>query len=283
METCFFKNDKDLKVIYNNVNFVNLDREMNNENLIIYGRHPVAHALKNLKRDMIIFYMTEKVASDKEINDILELKEVKKKKFTTKIVDKKSLDKLCGSSSENVVLHQGIAILAKKLPEISIYEFLKNIEKKEKAVVLCLDQVKDPHNIGVILRNGAAFDVDGVILTKFHRPQESSIIAKTACGALDIVPIITVTNLAQTIDLMKKHGFWSYGMSLTHRNKKNIYDVKFAKKSLVIFGNEGSGLRNLTNEKIDYPIYIPMKNIDSLNVSSSSAILLYVINRITLS
>jgi 23S rRNA (guanosine2251-2'-O)-methyltransferase len=252
--------------------------KMNQENIIIYGKHPVIHALKNVKRDIIILYMNEKIASDVKIKEMLESKEIKKKKFTTKIVDKKFLDKLCSGSNENYVLHQGIAILTKKLPEVSIYEFLKNIEKKEKSTVLCLDQVKDPHNIGAIMRNGAAFNIDAIILTKYNSPEESSIIAKTACGALDIVPIITITNLAQTIDLMKKHNFWSYGMSLTHKNKKNIYDVKFANKSLIIFGNEGLGLRQLTNEKIDYPIYIPMQNIDSLNVSSSSAILLFALN-----
>ena len=254
---------------------------MNNENIMIYGKHPVIHALKNSKRDVIILYMTERVASEKEIKEILESKDIKRKKITTKIVDRKALDKLCnmGLNDPNLnILHQGIAILAKKLPEISIYEFLKDVDKKEESVVLCLDQVKDPHNIGAILRNSAAFNVDAIILTKYNSPDESSIIAKTACGALDIVPIITVTNLAQTMALMKKHDFWSYGMSLSHKYKKNIYDTKFAKKSLVIFGNEGSGLRALTNEKIDYPIYIPMKNIDSLNVSSSSAVLLFAIS-----
>lgn len=252
-----------------------------NNNIIIYGKHPVLHALKNSKRDIIILYMTEKIASEKEIKEILESKEVKRKKFTIKIVDKKFLDKLCSENSAALggVLHQGIAILAKKLEEISIYEFLKKLDQKEQSVVLCLDQVKDPHNIGAILRNAAAFDVDGVILTRHNSPEENSIIAKTACGALDIIPIITVTNLAQTMELMKKHNFWSYGMSLTHPNKKNIHEVNFANKSLVVFGNEGSGLRNLTNEKIDYPVYIPMKNIDSLNVSSSSAVLLFAIAR----
>ena len=253
---------------------------MSDNDIIIYGKHPVIHALKNANRNVIILYMTERVASDKELQGILESKEIKKKRFITKIVDKKFLDKLCGGNSiENTnILHQGIAILAKTLEEISIYEFLKKINEKGKSLVLCLDHVKDPHNIGAILRNAAAFDVDGVILTEYNSPDESSVIAKTACGALDIVPIITVTNLVQTMELMKKQGFWSYGMSLTHKNKQNIYDVKFSQKSLVIFGNEGVGLRQLTHEKIDYPIYIPMKNIDSLNVSSSSAVLLFAMS-----
>jgi 23S rRNA (guanosine2251-2'-O)-methyltransferase len=98
------------------------------------------------------------------------------------------------------------------------------------------------------------------------------VIAKIASGALDIVPIITVTNLASTIDLLKKEDFCCYGMTLNHKDKEVINSVKFHDRSAIIFGAEHSGLRRLTNDKIDKAIYIPIQNIDSLNVSSSSSI-----------
>ncbi len=237
---------------------------------IIYGKHPVIHALQNKKRSIIALYITEKTYS--EIKEVFEFDAIKKRRIQIKIVDKKFLDKFCQNPG---ALHQGIAVLARKLDEIDIYDFLKQNEKKEQITLVALDQVTDPQNVGAILRNCAAFNVDGVILTKHHSPEENSIIAKTACGALDIVPIITVTNLSSTISLLKKHNCWSYGASLTNKDKQNISDIKFAEKALIIFGSEGRGLRNLTNEKIDYSIYIPMQNIDSLNVSSSSAIILF--------
>jgi 23S rRNA (guanosine2251-2'-O)-methyltransferase len=122
------------------------------------------------------------------------------------------------------------------------------------------------------LRNAVAFGLSAIITTKHNSPEENSSIAKIASGALDLIPMITVTNLAQTMDMLKKEGFFCYGMTVDHPTKELIQNVKFHKKSAIILGGEHSGLRRLTTDKLDKAIYIPMQKIDSLNVSSSSAI-----------
>ncbi len=240
---------------------------MNNQNtLYIYGKHSVIQALENPKRGCIILHCTRNVLD--EIKDLIDSPKIQKKRITVRIVEKKFLDNMIGEDKN----HQGLCLLAKKLEEISIYDFVAKVRNKERVVIACLDQVLDPHNIGAILRNAAAFGINGIIMTRHHSPEESGVIAKVASGALDIVPIIIVTNLAQTIDMLKKEDFFCYGMTSNHENKDIINDVKFHNRSAIVLGAEHAGLRRLTQDKIDKAIYIPIKNIDSLNVSSSSAI-----------
>jgi 23S rRNA (guanosine2251-2'-O)-methyltransferase len=239
--------------------------------IYLYGKHTVLSAISNKKRRSIILYTTKNNFSElnQNIKDL-----ISKKNISVKIVDRSFLDKLLGEEKN----HQGICLLAKKLEELDLEFFMKHNSTKEKITLACLDQVSDPQNIGAILRNAAAFGIDGLILTKNHSPEENDVIARVASGALDLVPIIRVTNLAQTISFLKKHDFTSYGMSLEHKNLQEINKTKFHAKSLIILGAEGSGLRKLTNEKIDQAVYIPIKNLDSLNVSSTSAIVFFYAN-----
>jgi 23S rRNA (guanosine2251-2'-O)-methyltransferase len=168
-------------------------------------------------------------------------------------------------------VHQGIAMEVDPLDQPSLADWL---DLKEDKPVLLLDQVTDPHNVGAILRSAAAFDVGAVIATDRNAPQESGTMAKSASGALEIVPLIAVVNLVQAIETLKKAGYWSAG--LDGEAKENLADLKLDKKTALVLGAEGEGLRRLTREHCDFLAKLPMSNrMESLNVSNAAAIALY--------
>ncbi|NBX03317.1 MAG: 23S rRNA (guanosine(2251)-2'-O)-methyltransferase RlmB [Alphaproteobacteria bacterium] len=172
-------------------------------------------------------------------------------------------------------VHQGIVVEAEPLSQPSLSDWLAEGLNKP---VLLLDQVTDPHNVGAILRSAAAFDAGCVILTDRNAPTESGVMAKSASGALEIVPLITVTNLVQAMETVKKAGYWTAG--LDGEAKQNIADAKLDAKTALICGAEGKGLRRLTAEHCDFLVKLPMSGkMESLNVSNAAAIALYDLYR----
>jgi len=168
-------------------------------------------------------------------------------------------------------VHQGIAVECDPLDQPSLQDWLS--ERIEKPVLL-LDQITDPHNVGAILRSAAAFDVGAVIATDRNAPGESGVMAKAASGALETVPLISVTNLVQTIELLKKAGYWIAGLDGTA--KQPLHEAKLDAKTALVLGAEGKGLRRLTAEHCDFLVRLPMSNrMESLNVSNAAAVALY--------
>lgn len=220
--------------------------------LWIYGKHAVLSAINNPKRKIkkVIISGDSEIFFEKNIEII---------KVTNKEIE--------GFLPENSV-HQGIACEAEPLPEQDIEDIY------ESRLLVILDQVTDPHNVGAILRSSAAFGAGGVIMPRDNSPNESGVMAKAASGALDIVPLVKVTNLSKTINELKKNGFWCIG--LDGEAKTIIKDVPDYKKTVLVLGAEGKGLRRLTAEKCDLLVKLPMtEKVESLNVSNAAAIALY--------
>lgn len=239
---------------------------MKNNPNIIYGKHACIAVLSNpmrkIKRVMVTKNTKEELG-DKIFSNV--------KNLLT--VDSKKLDDLLPREA----VHQGVAIECEPLVQPSLHEWLNADYSKP---VLILDQVSDPHNVGAILRSGAAFDVGAVIATDRNAPSESGVMAKTASGALEIVPLISVGNLVQAIELLKKNGYWIYG--LDGEAKQTINEIKMDKKSALVLGAEGRGLRRLTGEHCDMLMRLPMSDkMESLNVSNAAAIALYELYRKT--
>ena len=187
------------------------------------------------------------------------------------VTDGQKLDSLVPPGS----VHQGIVIECEMLAQPSLASWLD--EKIDKPILL-LDQITDPHNVGAILRSAAAFDVGAVIATDRNAPTEGGVMAKAASGALEVVPLITVTNLVQAIEKIKKSGYWIAGMD--GNAKQTIAEAKLDSKTALVLGAEGSGLRRLTAEHCDYLVKLPMSGrIESLNVSNAAAVALYELYR----
>ncbi|MCE7954027.1 MAG: 23S rRNA (guanosine(2251)-2'-O)-methyltransferase RlmB, partial [Chlorobi bacterium CHB7] len=147
-----------------------------------------------------------------------------------------------------------------------------------EALILILDEIQDPHNVGAILRSAECSGVNGVILTKHNSATITSTVVKVSAGATEHLNICQVNNLSQTIDELKKNGFWIVGSSF--ENSKNYNEVDYKIPIALIVGNEEKGIRKLTASKCDFLIKIPMSGkIQSLNVSVATGILLFEILR----
>jgi 23S rRNA (guanosine2251-2'-O)-methyltransferase len=162
-------------------------------------------------------------------------------------------------------------------PTVGEAEMLRDIENKDKSIIVLLDGIKDVGNLGAILRSALLFNVDYVILPKDNSAAVNETAAKRSAGAAFKLPTVTVTNVARCIDELKKVGCWIYAADM---NGTDIGSIDFADKSVIVMGEEGSGIRRLVRDKADIIASIPTNDkLDSLNVSVSTGIILYEVNR----
>ncbi len=228
----------------------------------IYGCHAVVAALQNENREKTELRMTQDVFIDKSLT----------KNLIVRVVTKGEIESLLPSGA----VHQGLALSVKPLAPVFIEDVLHT--QKEKSVILILDQVTDPHNIGAILRSCAAFNATAILVQDAHAPEETGTLAKSACGALEIIPLVRVTNLVRALTSLKEEGYWILG--LDGQAKTAINSTKLPLKTAFILGSEGEGMRRLTMQNCDNLIKLPISGkMESLNVSNAAAIALYEFNR----
>jgi len=168
--------------------------------------------------------------------------------------------------------HQGVVIETEPLDEVWLDDVLGSAA--ERAILLILDQVTDPHNVGAILRSAAAFGAIAIVTQDRHSPPESGTIAKAASGALETVPWVRVVNLARALEEIAQAGFWRIG--LDGEAETDIADALGPKRIALVLGAEGAGLRPNTREHCDAIARLPITStIESLNVSNAAAVALY--------
>lgn len=173
---------------------------------------------------------------------------------------------------------QGVIALKQDYKFSSLEKIISDAKKASLPLILVLDEIQDPHNVGAILRSAECSGVNGVIITKHHSATITSTVTKTSAGATEHLKICQVNNLSQTIDELKEKGFWIVGSSL--ENAKNYTEVDYKIPLALIVGNEEKGIRKLTASKCDFLVKIPMSGkIQSLNVSVATGILLFEILR----
>jgi 23S rRNA (guanosine2251-2'-O)-methyltransferase len=227
--------------------------------LWIWGIHACGAALKNQKRTCFRLVITESALKELDLNKTNGIPK-------TEVVDATALSRLLPEGA----VHQGVALEVAPLPEPSF----KDVLQKDSGVLVILDQVTDPHNVGAILRTAKSLGALGVIMTERNAPPLSGVLAKAASGALDLLPIWKVTNLARTLDDLKKDGFWTVGLDEHARQFLSKKDLP--SKLALVMGAEGEGLRRLTQEKCDYLAKLPTDpEFPTLNVSVATALALY--------
>jgi 23S rRNA (guanosine2251-2'-O)-methyltransferase len=185
--------------------------------------------------------------------------------------DRATLDELLGPGA----VHQGLALRAGPLPELTADDLVARSTDQDDAVVLVLDQVTDPHNVGAILRSAAAFGALAVMVQDRHSPEQTGVLAKSASGTLEKVPLVRVPNLVRALETLKKGGFWIAGLAAD--GPTTIAGAKLSGKIALCLGSEGEGLRRLTREACDHLLRLPMVPgaVESLNVSNAAAVALY--------
>lgn len=163
------------------------------------------------------------------------------------------------------------------VPLVDLGSFLQDIEGKNGAVVL-MHEMNDPHNVGAIIRSAAAFGALGVIVPTHNQSPISETVERVSVGTIHNVPIVKVVNINTAILKLKDAGFWIYG--LTEKGSDSIYKTEFDKKTVIVVGNEHSGIAPEALKKCDFKIKIPIdKKVDSLNASVSASIALYEFSR----
>jgi 23S rRNA (guanosine2251-2'-O)-methyltransferase len=188
------------------------------------------------------------------------------------IADRTVLDRLLPQGA----VHQGVVLETAALPEVELEDIIA--EAMADSVVVVLDQVTDPHNVGAVLRSAAAFGAAAVIVTDRHAPEATATLAKTASGALEVVPLVRVTNLARALTQLQAASFWCVG--LAEEGKRPLHAVDLTGRSALVMGAEGSGLRRLTRERCDEIVHLPTGgSVGSLNVSNAAAVALYEVAR----
>jgi 23S rRNA (guanosine2251-2'-O)-methyltransferase len=224
----------------------------------LWGKHAVAAALDNPSRKVLRAWATREAAAHMQFPESVPLT----------FADVADLARLVPSDAP----HQGVVIEAEPLEEAWLDDLLQGAA--EKAVLLVLDQVTDPHNVGAILRSAAAFGSIGIVTQDRHSPPESGVVAKAASGALERVPWVRVVNLARALEDIGEAGFWRIG--LTGDAETELAQALGPARVALALGAEGPGLRPNTREHCDALARLPIgESMESLNVSNAAAVALY--------
>ncbi|CDZ71279.1 23S rRNA (guanosine(2251)-2'-O)-methyltransferase RlmB [Neorhizobium galegae] len=228
------------------------------EQVFLYGLHTVRAALDNPERKLIKLSVTQNAFARLEIGEPETLS------FPVEFVSPQDIDKVLGPEA----IHQGVMLETRPLP-------VRRLEGlKASPLLLVLDQVTDPHNVGAIMRSAVAFGAGAVITTQRHSPTESGVLAKSASGALELIPYIQVTNLADAIEELHRLGFQTIG--LDSEGPAPLEGTFAGGRIALVLGSEGKGLRQKTRETVNALARLDMPGaIKSLNVSNAAAIALY--------
>src|SRR6478735_8290659 len=226
--------------------------------VILYGWHTVAAALANPERRIRKLWLSENAArrlADDNIDT----------RVTPEIVRPSLIDQRLGPDA----VHQGLLAEADPLSSPDIDTLAQD------GIVLVLDQITDPHNVGAIMRSAAAFAVKAIVTTARHSPEATGVLAKAASGALEVVPMVTVQNLARALTTLNELGFQTVG--LDSEGSADLSEVTLREPLALVLGAEGKGLRQLTRETCSVVARLDMPGeIKSLNVSNAAVLSLYV-------
>ena len=236
-----------------------LDRDLGPDGpVILYGWHTVTMALQNPNRHIRKLFLTENAARRLAEDNIAP-------RLTPEIVRPSQIDQRLGPDA----VHQGLLAEADPLPSPDI-ETLEG-----EGLVLVLDQITDPHNVGAIMRSAAAFAVKAIVTTARHSPEATGVLAKSASGALELVPLVTVQNLARALTALNERGFMTVG--LDSQGSENLSATPLRQPLALVLGAEGKGLRQLTRETCSVVARLDMPGeLKSLNVSNAAVLALYI-------
>ena len=228
---------------------------------LLYGWHTVKAALENPARHIRRLLATENAAR-RLADDGIALP------VKLELVRPDVIDARLGPDA----VHQGLLAEADPLPAPSIDQLPQN------AIVLVLDQITDPHNVGAILRSTAAFAAKAIVTTARHSPEATGVLAKSASGALEMVPLVSVQNLARGLEDLRQRGFLLVGLDST--GDMDLANLPLRLPLALVLGAEGKGLRQLTKATCDHVARIDLPGeIKSLNVSNAAALALYIASR----
>lgn len=238
---------------------------------VVYGIHAVAALLNNPHRVIRKLVLNE----TREDKAVISLLETARRRHIP--VERLAIEKMTEQFGKGV--HQGVVAVAEPVKEFNEHDLLSLLSlSKKPALILILDGITDPHNLGACLRSADGAGVDFVIIPKDKNAAITPVVSKVASGALEAVPLVRATNLARAMNTLKQAGVWIYGAA--GDAQKTIYEFKFQDATALVLGAEGKGMRRLTREHCDDLFALPMLGtVSSLNVSVAAGISLYEVVR----
>ena len=241
------------------------NNRVQHEKIYIYGKHALMEALLNAPHTIKKVFLSSEI-QDGELRALL-----KKLNLTPATLKTREMGHMVGKDTS----HQGvIAITDPGSLVIDFRRFAESLRPTENTMLVLLDELTDPHNVGAIIRSAAAFGAAGILLPSHNQAPITGTVVKSSAGMAFRIPIISIGNVNSTVDHLKKEGFVTYGLVMN--GAKNVTEEKFTAPTLFIVGNEGAGIRQKTLERCDVRLRIPMSpRAESLNASVSAAVVLY--------
>lgn len=236
-------------------------------NHLIIGRNPVMEALKNERE------IDKLMVSSREGSMIKILAMAKERAVPVIMVEKVALDRIAGGRP-----HQGVIAYVSPYEYAEMEDIFALAEKRgEEPFILILDNLEDPHNLGAIMRTAECAGAHGIIIPRRHACGLTEVVAKASAGAIEYMPCVKVTNIAQTIEELKEKGIW---VAACDMGGKAYYQTDLKGKLAVVIGSEGAGISKLVREKCDFVVSMPMVGkITSLNASNAAAIIIYEVRK----
>lgn len=236
------------------------------EKIYIYGKHALMEAVRN-KPDVVRKVFISQGSSDGEMTALLRKNNIPIEPLKVG----REAERMVGEDKS----HQGvIAIVNPEKLTIDFDDFFKAIKFEPATMLVLLDELTDPHNVGAIIRSAAAFGASGVLMPPHHQAPVTGAVVKASAGMAFRVPLVTIGNANQTLDRLQREGFKAYALSMT--GEKRAAEIKFDAPAIFVVGNEGRGVHQKTMERCDVRLRIPMDpRCESLNASVSAAIVLY--------
>ena len=237
----------------------------------IWGLHAVREAWLNPNRIIKSLYITEE-----GVEDFAEIRAEGNERGLNRplptITDRRGLDRLTAPGA----VHQGIALDAMPLEEVFIRDLINAAAGRERSVIVMLDQVTDPHNVGAIMRSASAFGAIGIVMQKRHAPELDGVLVKTASGAAEHIPVAYETNLSRTLEELQEEGF--VALALDERGDISLENLPAYDRAVIVMGAEGPGIRRLVKEHCDRLVRLPTGGpVGVLNVSNATAVALYAL------
>ena len=227
------------------------------------GKNCIMEVAKASPERLVQVYTSQKNNSD----PLLVL--LKEKGVISRFVPKRNLSDMVESDS-----HQGFVAEIKEKNNPTVKEFLANSSSDDPSLVLMLDSIYDPQNLGAIIRAAECFGVDLVVFSRNRGTDITAVVTKASVGASELIPIAKVSNLNETVKAFQKEGFWAVTAE-GGPTSQSLYEFEFPQKTLLIMGSEGKGVQPILSKTSDFHVEIPMKGqIDSLNVSQATSVLL---------
>lgn len=244
--------------------------------MLVIGKNPVLETLKSNPDEFNKIILLKKVKPDNKLKSIVKLAE--EKKINVVYLNYFEFKKFFDNKNKDEGVDQGVIGFIKDYEYKSIREIVEKNKKIKNPLIIILDQITDPHNLGAIIRSAVCLGADGILIPRHNSAEVNHTVIKTSSGAVNYISIAKETNLTNSIIFLKNNGYWIAGTDIGA--SKTVFNTDFRMPMALIIGSEGSGMRSNLKNQCDLLVRIPMTgSIGSLNASVSAGVFMYEIFR----